>query len=98
MAKDLTVTYLGQECLIRKDQYVDGRPAISLINKFTGKKVAMATIDASEETAELNYALVKDFGHDQDPLNVLKEVGLLGFIGERITNGFLWVRKCELTI
>lgn len=96
MARELTVTYAGQQCLIRKDQYVDGRPAISLINKFTGKKVAMATIDAPQEKAELNYALVKDFGHDQDPLSVLKEVGLLGYIGERINNGFLWVRKCEL--
>lgn len=98
MAEELTVMYQGQQCLIRKDQYINGRPAISLVNKSSGRRIAMATIDAREDKASTSFVLVKDFGHEQDPLHLLQERGLLTRIGERITNGFMWFRECELNI
>ena len=91
---ELTVTYQGHECFIRKDRYLNGRPAISLVDKHDGKRVAMATVDDHE--IDTRFVLVKDFGHEQDPLHVLQEKGLIESIGDRITNGFLWLRQCEL--
>lgn len=90
------VRFKQWDCIVRKRQYDNGRPALQLIDAEDGSPIATATVNLPDLPAEPNQVFVKDWSENEGMLNALVAAGVVKPTGQTVRSRFVEVPVCEL--
>jgi hypothetical protein len=90
------VRFRGWDCIIQKQRYENGRPALRLVDAEDGSPIATATVNLPEVPAAPNQVFIKDHSENGGLLAALTGAGVVKATGEVIQSGHVEVALCEL--
>lgn len=90
------VRFKQWDCIVRKRQYDNGRPALQLIDADDGSPIATATVNLPTAKLGHNEVAIKDYGENAGLLDALVAAGVVKPTGQTVRSGFFEVPVCEL--
>lgn len=91
-----TVKFMGYDCIVEKQRYTNGRPALQLIDAHDGEPFLVATVNLPDIVAGRNEVFIKDYSENEGILAVLEEAGVVKATGRTVISGFVEMPACEL--
>ena len=90
------VRFKSWDCIVRKLQYDNSRPALQLIDAEDGSPIATATVNLPDVPAGPNQVFVKNYSENEGMLDALVAAGVVKPTGQAVRSGFVEVPVCEL--
>lgn len=90
------VRFKSWDCIVRKCQYDNGRPALQLIDAEDGSPIATATVNLPDVPLGRNQVAIKDWSENEGMLKALTEAGIVKPTGQTVPSGYVEVPICEL--
>lgn len=90
------VRFKQWDCIVRKRQYDNGRPALQLIDAEDGSPIATATVNLPDLPAGPNQVFIKDYSENVGMLDALVAAGVVKPTGQMVRSGYVEVPVCEL--
>jgi len=92
------VRFQGQDYMLARTSYANGRTALLLVDMETGEPAAWATANLPDQHLYCNEVFIQDWGDNEGMLEALERAGIVRPTGERVPCGNLPVHKCQLLI
>lgn len=92
-----TVNFLGTECTIAKEEYVNGGIALQLVTS-DGEEFTDATIYLRDVKLSENEVIIKSYSENEGLLEILVAAGIVKETGRVAHSGFITASICELLI
>jgi hypothetical protein len=90
------VRFKSWDCIVRKRQYDNGRPALVLVDAEDGSPIATATVNLPDVPLGRNQVAIKDWSENEGVLDALVAAGVVKHTGQTVPSGFVEVPICEL--
>lgn len=90
------VRFKHWNCIVRKREYANGRPALVLVDAEDGSPIAKATVNLPDVPLGKNQVAIKDWAENEGMLKALTEAGIVKPTGQTIRSGYVDVPVCEL--
>ncbi|WP_152050931.1 DUF4313 domain-containing protein [Tautonia marina] len=90
------IRFRNWNCIVRKHQYDNGRPALQLIDAEDGSPIAQATVNLPDVALGRNQVAIKDWSENEGMLDALVAAGVVKPTGETVRSGYVEVPICEL--
>lgn len=90
------VRFRDWDCIVRKREYANGRPALVLVDAEDGSPIAAATVNLPDVTLGRNQVAIKDWSENEGLLKALTAAGVVKPTGQTVRSGFVEAPICEL--